>query len=242
LIIRNVSFEFRSKIDKPVWRTFWDAAFFIGSLIPAFIWGVIITNLITGVPIDSKMEFAGSFSDLVKPAALTGGLMGLLLFTFNGAVFLSLRTEGTLLEKVKKLSLKIGVTALVGEFLLLAALLFQGLLFEKVLAGIFTVLSFLLLAAVDILLYYKKNKPAMLIMGLSIVTTVGAAFSSLFPKVMVSSLDPAFSLDIFNAASSRYTLKVITISACILLPVIIIYQAWTYWIFRKRVNSKNLEY
>lgn len=242
LIVRNVSFEFRDKSDSPVWQRIWDWAFVIGSLLPAFIWGMLFTGLLAGIPIDGQSEFAGGFLDLVKPLALAGGLMGFLLFIFHGSVFLLLKTEDALFEKIKKLSLKAGFAAIVFGAIFWGILVFWGHLFAKPLAGVASSLALLALIGVYLLLFSGKYKAAMYISGLSIVLTVAAVFSGLFPAVMVSSLDPAFSLDIYNSASSPYTLKVISISTLILLPVIIIYQAWTYRVFSQRINSKNLEY
>ena len=242
LIVRNVSFEFRDKLDSPAWKNVWDGAFFVGSLIPAFLWGMIFAGLLAGIPINEKADYAGSFLDLIKPVTIAGGFMGLLLFTFHGAVFLLLKTEDDLLEKVKKLSAKVGISAAAGGVILMAWLALQGHAFEKFFTGAASILALLALMAVNLLLFYKKYGTAMYISGLSVVMSVAAIFSGLFPNVMISSLDPAFSLDIYNSASSAYSLKVISICALTLLPIIIAYQAWTYRVFSQRVNSKNLEY
>jgi cytochrome d ubiquinol oxidase subunit II len=242
LIIRNVSLEFRSKLESKTWRGFWDTAFFIGSLLPAFIWGLIITNFLIGIPLNDKSEFVGGFADLVKPLAIAGGLMGLILFTLQGSIFLLLKTEANLFEKVKKLSIKLSLTTFAFGIIFAGYLILQGNVFLKPLTGIAVIIALIALLFVNIFLFYQKYKYAIMASALCILTTITAVFSALFPRVMVSSLNSAFSLDIYNSSSSAYTLKVITICAVTLLPVIITYQAWTYWIFRKRVNSKNLEY
>lgn len=242
LILRGVSFEFRGKVEKTSWKALWDVTLFIGSLVPAFLWGVIFTNLIKGVPLDKNFEFVGNLGDLLTPFALLGGLVGLVLFVFHGSVFLLLRTEGEIFNKIRNAALKIGLAAMGVEIIVLFILLIQGSLFAKPVAGCLGVSSLLLLVISYLMIFYKKYKTAMFSNGLGVVVAVAALFSGLYPKVMVSSLNPDFSLTIANASSSPYTLKVITIVSLTLLPIILGYQIWTYWIFRKRVNSKSLEY
>jgi cytochrome bd ubiquinol oxidase subunit II len=242
LILRGVSFEFRNKVEKASWKALWDTTLFTGSLVAAFLWGVVITNLIKGVPIAKNMEYVGNLGNLLTPMALLGGIVGLVLFIFHGSVFLMLRTEGGIFNKIRKAALKIGLAAISLEIIVLFVVFIQGNLFSKPVAGCFGIVSLLLLVISYSVLFYKKYKIAMFANGLSVVMAVVAVFSGLYPKVMVSSLNSDFSLTIANAASSPYTLKVITIVTLTLLPIILAYQVWTYWIFRKRVSTKDLEY
>ncbi|MFZ5753897.1 MAG: cytochrome d ubiquinol oxidase subunit II [Bacillota bacterium] len=242
LIVRGVAFEFRSKDENPTWRKCWDRMIFAGSLIPALLWGVAMTNLIRGVPIDDKMEYVGTFWDLLSPYTLVGGLAGLLVFALHGAIFLSLKIEGELAERSRKTALGLFIIA-VPVFILLIVLSYsQTDIFTKLGAGLI-----FCGAAVALLLAYwflrsGKSGLAFVFNGLTIVFSTLAIFWGLFPRVMVSSLNPAWSLTIYNASSSSYTLKIMTIAALILVPVVLLYQGWTYWVFRQRVNAKHLEY
>jgi cytochrome d ubiquinol oxidase subunit II len=242
LIGRGAAFEFRSKDDRPAWRNLWDWVIFFGSLVPALLWGVAMANLIRGVPIDASMQYVGSFWDLLSPYALVGGLATLLLFTLHGALFLTLKLEGELVERVRPVALRAG--ALAGPVLLLLAVFSyaQTDIFTKFGAGALLVGTGLVSAAAYWLLRSRRYGWAFAVSGLTVVLYTVANFWGLFPRVMVSSLRPEWSLTIQNASSSPYTLKVMTIVAFILVPIVLAYQAWTYWVFRQRVSAKDLKY
>jgi cytochrome bd ubiquinol oxidase subunit II len=242
LIFRGVSFEFRGKFENKTWKNLWDTALFLGSTIPAFLWGGLLTDLVKGVPIDAQMEFVGGIADLFNPSAVAGGLLGVILFTFHGAVFLLLKTEGTVFNKAFSAARKIGAAAMGAVALMILYLLLKQFLFGKLLSGVAILLVFLTLILSYVFIQRKSFKAAMLTSGLSIFLLVSGVFAALYPNVMVSSLDPDLSLTIVNASASGYALKVMTIAAVTVLPVVIGYQVWTYWIFRKRVNTKELEY
>jgi cytochrome bd ubiquinol oxidase subunit II len=246
LILRGVAFEFRSKDFNPKWRTMWDWAIFIGSFLPALLLGVAFANLAKGVPIDGTMMFTGNLFTLLNPYGLLGGLTAVAVFLFHGAVFLGLKLED---------ELRIRAEALAGKFWLLAVILVVLLgvasFFFTDLRAHLGVAAFILpvLPLVCIMLagWFLRNKRggwAFVMTALTIVTTMLVFFVNLYPRVMISSTDVAFSLDIWNAASSAYTLKVMSIVAAIFVPIVLAYQAYTYWIFRKRVSSgkKDLVY
>lgn len=242
LIVRGVSFEFRSKDDNPTWRALWDWCLWFGSLVPALLWGVAVANLIRGVPIDANMQFVGNFFSLLSPFTVVTGVAFVLLFSYHGALFLNLKVQGELKERIQKLTPRLGLATIIAVVAMAALLLI-----ETDILGKFISLVTLLLAAVALILSYVfasggKHGRAFVATALTIVFTVATVFTGLFPRVMVSSLDPAWSLTIYNASSSFTTLTVMTIVALIMVPIVLAYQVWTYWTFRKPVDTKDLEY
>ena len=242
LIARGVAFEFRSKENYPEWRASWDWLIFFGSVIPAILWGVAVTNLIQGVPIDAKMHYVGSFFDLLSLYTLVGGMTFLAVFSYHGAVYLGLKTEGVLLERAHKAALVAGIFAAVTCLTLVGLTYVKTDLFKSFAAG-----ASLWAAVVSFVVSYtlvKLNRIGwgFIFSGLTILLTTVAFFLGLFPRLMVSNLNPAWSLTIHNASSSPYTLKLMTVAAFILVPIVLAYQAWSYWVFRQRISGKHLEY
>ncbi len=245
LIVRGVSFEFRSKDKNPAWRSLWDWMLFAGSAIPALLWGVAVANLIRGVPIDENMNYVGGFFNLLNPYALLGGLMTLSLFTFHGAIFLNLKTTDDIKEKARSIGMKLWLPTVVIVLAFVVASYFATDMFTR--RGLDPGAP-PVIAAVALLLsgwFLKKDKAgwAFIMTGLTLAFAVITVFIGLFPRVMVSSLNEAYSLTIYNASSSPYTLKVMTIVAVIFVPIVLVYQSWTYWVFRKRVSvDSEMEY
>jgi len=240
LIFRGVAFEFRSRDDNPAWRSLWDWAIFFGSLIPALLWGVAFANIVKGVPINGAMQYTGGFWNLLNPFALIAGLVSLIGFTLLGALYLTLKGNGDMLPRLKK-----WVNALwIAEVIAFAALIVAGYTFSGVFkgfglnAGLILLAALLLLVTVRFLANAGKSGRAFILAALTVLLTVGAIFAQLFPNVMVSSTDIANNLTIYNAASSQYTLSVMSKVALILVPIVLVYTAWSYWIFRKRVSTK----
>lgn len=242
LIVRGVAFEFRSKDENPAWRNAWDWMIFIGSIVPALLWGVAVTNLIKGVPIDGNMHYVGTFFDLLSPYTLLGGLAFLLVFLFHGALFLTLKVEERLVERIRQTAVTVGIAAAIAFLGLLALSYVHTDLFTSSLAGTAFWGAALLFVAGYFLAWRRKYGWGFTLSGLSVILTTVAFFAGLFPRFMVSSLNPEWSLTIHNASSSAYTLKIMTIAALTLVPVVLVYQIWTYWVFRKRVTAKSLEY
>ncbi len=245
LIIRAVSFEFRSKDKNPAWRSLWDWALFAGSAIPALLWGVAVANLVRGVPIDADMNYVGGFFNLLNPYALLGGLMTLSLFTLHGAIFLNLKTTDDIKEKARSIALKLWLPTLIIVVAFVVASYFATDIFTR--TGIDPGFAPLIAAAALLLSGWllKKDHPgwAFIMTGLTLAFVVITVFVGLFPRVMISSLNEAWSLTIYNASSSPYTLKVMTIVAVIFVPIVLVYQSWTYWVFRKRISTDSeLEY
>jgi cytochrome d ubiquinol oxidase subunit II len=245
LILRGVAFEFRSKDDNLTWRKTWDIAIFIGSLLPALLWGVAFANIVRGVPIDASMTYTGTLFTLLNPFALLGGLVTLTLFTLHGALFLSLKTDGIILERVRALLKRIWipvvvlVVAFVG-FSLIETDLFVGF---NLVQGIGLAVAVVALLTTGWMIWQGQLGKAFIGTGLTLVGTVAFLFGGLYPRVMPSSLGSQFDLTIYNAASSPYTLKVMSIVALVFVPVVLLYQGWSYWVFRKRVTMEShLEY
>lgn len=246
LILRGVAFEFRSKNTNPRWRSFWDRCIFIGSLLPAFLFGVAFANMAKGVPIDENMMYTGNLLTLLNPYGLLGGIALVSVFLLHGANFLNLKLKGNLQKRAHDFSRKLWVFA----FVLMLILMVATVIFTDVYSrrGFISIIT-PLMALVMLLLsrYFMGQKRAgwtFITTAITIVLTPVTFFMVMFPRVMVSSLNPAFSLTIYNASSSPYTLKVMTIVALIFIPIVLVYQIWTYYIFRQRikVDPKTLVY
>lgn len=245
LIARGVAFEYRSKQDSPQWRNRWDWVIFIGSFVPALLWGVAISNLIKGVPIDQNMNFTGNFFTLLNPYSLVGGLTAVLLFTLHGSIFLSLKLTDNLLERAQKVAMKLWLPTTVLLFIYVIFGYFDTDMFSKlgINPGLIPILAGLAILSVGYLLKIKREGWAFVMTGITIAFSTITIFMGLFPRVMVSSTNPDWSLTIYNASSSPYTLQVMSIVALIFVPIVLVYQAWSYWVFRKRISTKSkLEY
>ena len=245
LIVRGVSFEFRSKIQNPQWRSFWDWMLFIGSFIPALLWGVAVANLIRGVPIDSNMNYTGGFFNLLNPYALVGGLTTLSLFTLHGALFLNLKTTDAIQAKAQRVAKKLWIPTVVLVLGFVVFGYFDTDMFTAhgISPGISPVIAAAALLMTGWFLQNNKSGLAFVMTGLTIAFATITIFWGLYPRVMVSSLNDAWSLTIYNASSTPYTLKVMSIVAGIFVPIVLAYQGWTYWVFKKRVGeSSELKY
>lgn len=246
LIVRAVAFEFRSKLPHPNWRGLWDFCITAGSLIPAVLWGVAFGNFLRGVPIDAHMNYVGGFWNLLNPYALVAGVASLSLFTLQGSIYLALKTETPLKEAAHKQARGLWIVNVV-VLILLTVLTYREtdiLTQLGVNPGVVPVLGAVAALAVGVMLARGRDGWAFILSTLSILCITATAFMELYPRLMVSSLNPEWSLTITNAASGTYTLQVMSIVAAIFIPLILIYQGWSYWVFRQRVGSKEgkLEY
>ncbi|MBC8080394.1 MAG: cytochrome d ubiquinol oxidase subunit II [Gorillibacterium sp.] len=245
LIARGVSFEFRGKIESERWKKTWDMAIFYGSLLPPLLFGVVFAGLIKGLPIGADKEMRAGLFDMVNGYTLLGGVTVVVLCLVHGLMFTTLRTTGELQTRARvmagKLLLPLGI--LLAGFSVLTFIvtdLFEVRALPLTITGILGAVAFLLAAY---FIFRKKDSWAFGMTGAVIAISFALVFIGLFPRVMVSSIDKAYSLTIHNAASGQYSLKVMTIVALTLLPFVLGYQAWSYFIFHKRVNEKQpLEY
>jgi cytochrome d ubiquinol oxidase subunit II len=240
LIFRGVAFEFRSKDNNPAWRKLWDWSIFTGSLVSALLLGVAFANLARGVPINADMNYVGGFFYLLNPYALLGGITTVLVFTLHGAIYLSLKTTQGLRESAEKTAWRLWIPTVISLLLLLVATYMATDILNRL--GINPgVIPFTGIAAAILAGYFVRRKQ----MGLAFVSTMVVIAATLvtffllmFPDVMISTLDPAYSLTIYNSASSPYTLRIMTYVALVFVPLVLLYQGWSYWIFRKRVRSE----
>jgi cytochrome d ubiquinol oxidase subunit II len=245
LIVRGVAFEFRSKDKNPTWRTVWDWMIFVGSLVPALLWGIAFGNLIRGVPIDANMEYVGTFWTLLNPYALAGGLAALSAFTLHGAVFLSLKTNGEIMERAHAAATRLWLPTVVLVFLFVTAGYFFTEMFMRlgVNPGVVPIAAGAALLSASWFIRRRYHGWAFVMTGLTIVCSAATIVIGLYPRVMVSSLNPDWSLTIYNASSSHYTLTVMSIVAAIFVPIVLLYQGWSYWVFRERIGrEQGLEY
>lgn len=236
LIVRGIAIEFRSKDESPRWRKFWDWAICIGSLIPAILWGVAFANIVRGVPIDAEMHFTGNFFDLINGPAFLGGLVSLSVFLVHGAVYLSIKTEDPVKSYAQAVAKKIWLPAALAVLFLAVEMASAGWL-----PFLASVVAFVALLAGRWLIHREKYGVAFGLNAAAILLTTAAVFLALFPNVLVSSLDPNFNLTIYNSASGTNTLRVMSIVALIFVPIVLLYQAWSYRIFRKRIGGRPEE-
>jgi cytochrome d ubiquinol oxidase subunit II len=245
LIVRGVAFEFRSKDRHPDWRNLWDWMIFVGSLVTPLLWGVAIANIVRGVPIDADMNYVGGFLTLLNPYALLGGLAALAVLTLHGAIFLTLKTKGDMVERARAAARRLWLPAVILSVLSAVATYFATDIFTRlgINPGIVPVGAVAALLAAGWLIRSRREGWAFAMTGLAIALTIITLFMGLYPRLMVSSLNPAWSLTIYNAASSQYTLTIMSIVALVLVPVVLIYQGWSYWVFRERIGREStLEY
>lgn len=244
LIVRGVAFEFRGKHDTACWHNLWDWLIFIGSFLPAFLWGVAVTNLMKGFMINSDKIYMGTFWDLLSLYTIVGGITFVLVFAFHGLTFLSLKIDkkSPIMPRLRFVGTCLGGTAAIFY------------LFCVALTGIYTdvyksssCLGLLLLAAVVFVLAIIARRQdrcgaAFIGSALAVAFTTIGVFVGLFPRILISTMNPEWSLTITNASSSPYTLSIMTVAALIFVPLILIYQGWTYWIFRKRITTNDLKH
>jgi len=237
LILRGVAFEYRGKVDSDSWRRRWDLAIAFGSWVPSVLWGVAFANIVAGVPINANGDFTGTLLTLLNPFGLLGGVVTASLFLLHGLHFVALKTEGEIHERAKAMSLRVApVTIVAGAVFLIWNQLERG----EAWTWIPVLTAAVALVASVLATRAGRDGAAFAATGLAIAAAVLALFGSLFPDVMPSTTDPAFSLTVENASSTPYTLRIMTWVAVIMTPVVLCYQAWSYWVFRKRIGSRHI--
>ena len=237
LIVRGLAFEYRAKRDDATWRARWDLALIVGSVVPSLLWGVAFANILRGVPIDADKEYVGGFFNLLNPYALLGGATTLLLFLAHGAMFISLKTDGRIRHAARDLAWKLGLGA--------AAVAVAFLLWTQLDTGtVGSAVAFVVAAGALVagLLAVRAGREGWAFLGTFVALAVGVAglFLALFPDVMPTSLSDGLGLTTTNASATDYTLKIMTIVAVVFTPVVLAYQGWTYWVFRKRIAVHHI--
>ncbi|WP_039794989.1 cytochrome d ubiquinol oxidase subunit II [Nocardia araoensis] len=237
LILRICAIEYRGKIDDPRWRARCDIGIGIGSWVPALAWGWVFANVVHGVPLNEKKQFAGSVADLFGPYALLGGLATGLLFALHGAMFLVLKTAGEVRDDARRTArlLLAPTVVVVGGFGLWTQLA-HGSGWTWIPLAL-AVLGLVVAAAADLA---QRDGWAFTGTTVTVAAATALLFGSLFPAVLPSTIDAAFDLTIHNASSTPYTLKVMSWAAALVTPVVLVYQGWTYWVFRKRITVEQI--
>ena len=237
LIVRGVAFEYRHKRNEERWQTNWEHAIFWTSLLPAFLWGVAFGNIVRGVKIDENKEYVGTFFDLLNPYALLGGVVTLALFTFHGAVFAALKTLGDIRTRARAMAVKLGLLTMVPA---LGFLVWTQMSRGDGKSLVALVVAVMALAGAVGAVKAGREGWSFGLSGVTIATSMAMFFLALFPNVMPSTLDSAWSLTVTNASSSPYTLKIMTWLAAVATPLVLLYQGWTYWVFRKRIGTQHI--
>ena len=237
LIVRGVAFEFRHQRPGRVWAAWWDRAIVVGTFVPAVLWGVAFANIVRGVPIDADMNFRGTIWTLLNPIGILGGLMTLALFLTHGAMFIALKTDGEIRHRARRLSVYLGAVAAVLAVVFLAwAQVHTGNLASAIL---FVAAAACLVAGIAAAALGREGW-GFLGTFLTLLLAVSGLFEALFPDVMPTTLAGGTTLTTANASATHYTLTVMTIIAAIFTPCVVLYQAWSYWIFRKRIGVHHI--
>lgn len=244
LILRGVSFEFRGKIDSPGWRRLWDACIFIGSALPALLFGVAFGNIFQGIAFDGKGIYQGTLFTLLNPYGLLGGILFLLLFLMHGALWLCIKSDGEFQSRAAAVAKTLWPILLAVAVVFLIATGFFTRLYDNYVKhpALFAVVLLTVLGLLGIKIYIAKAAWFKAWFA-SALTIVGATFFGvigLFPALFPSSIDKAFSLTAHNAASSPMTLKIMLTVALIFVPIVICYQAWAYNLFKGKITPENL--
>ncbi len=246
LIFRIVSIEFRDKVQSRRWRAVWDLGMFLGSLIPAVLFGVAFANIFQGIPIDEKGIYHGTLFTLLNPYGLLGGALFLILFLVHGAVWQAVKTEGNLQKQAVSAANLLWPVLLAIAVLFLAATAYATNLYANYLndPALFLIPIAVVIALLSIKIFLSKKAflRAWISSGVTIFGTTVFGVIGLYPNLLPSSLDPSFGLTIHNSASTPLTLKIMLVVALIFVPFVIGYQTWVYFLFKDRVSPEELSY
>ncbi|MFC7220783.1 cytochrome d ubiquinol oxidase subunit II [Streptomyces polyrhachis] len=233
LIIRGVAFEYRGKRAEERWQRGWEECIFVTSLLIAFLWGVTFAAMLRGIALGKDGVYMGTLGDLFSAYSVLGGATTLVLFTYHGAVFASLKTAGDIQQRARGYAAGIGA--------LTVALSLAFLIWTQVEYGDGWTLALLIIAALALTASIGANRInrngwAFAFSGATVIAAFTLVFVALFPDVMPSSLGPQWSLTVENASSAPYTLKVMTVVSAVFVPLVLAYTGWTYWVFRQRLT------
>lgn len=244
LILRGVSMEFRSKVASPAWRRVWDTCLFVGSAVPALLFGVAFANIFQGLPLDQEHLFQGNLLTLLNPYGLLGGLLFLLFFLVHGALWLAIRTSGDLQARAVRTAAWIWLPLLLTAVAFLVYSAVATELYANYLARPYLFVVILLAVAgllgIRIFLARQEYFKSWFASALAIFSATFFGIVGLFPNLLPSSLGTEFSLTAFNAASSPLTLKIMLVVVVLFIPVVLAYQIWAYTLFRTKVSGEEL--
>ncbi|OBI84252.1 cytochrome d ubiquinol oxidase subunit II [Mycobacterium sp. E740] len=238
MILRVVAIEWRGKIDDPGWRRWADVGIAVGSWVPAVLWGVAFGALVRGLPIDADKRMHAGITDLLNGYTLLGGVATAGLFLFHGAVFVALKTDAAVRQDALRFAgrLALPVTAVLASFALWTQLAYgKNWTWIVLLAAGFAQLGATLRVWRGV-----GEGWAFAYTTIVVAALVTLVFGVLYPNVMPSTLDPAFNLTVANASSSHYTLTIMTWAALVFAPLVLVYQGWTYWVFRQRISADRI--
>jgi cytochrome d ubiquinol oxidase subunit II len=237
LIVRGVAFEYRGKGHSDQWRARWDWSILITSWGLALLWGVAFGNVVRGVALDAEHEYVGTFLDLLNPFALLMGVTTLLLFITHGSVYLALKTTQDVRDRAKTLAVRLGPVTLV---VMAGAVVWQQIVRGTTGSVVLGAIAIVAMLVAVLVTRAGRDGWAFLASAVSTAMLVTSWFASIYPNVFPSTIDPAYSLTIENAASTPYTLTLMSWIALLFVPLILAYQAWSYWIFRKRISVNHI--
>lgn len=239
LIGRGVSFEYRGKHDSAAWRRTWDGLMTVGSVVVPLVIGIILGSLLNGLPVDEDQEFTGSIVDLLQPYPIYFGLTLVVVCLLHGSVFLWLKTSDDLEERSARFASRIAPLAAV---VVLAFVVWTHVVADKgVLINVLQVVAVVAVVAAWWLVHEKAAGWAFVATCVTIATTLLGLFVDLYPRLLVSTTSPSNDLTVVNSASGDYALKLMTIITVVFLPLILLYQGWTYYVFRARVRTEDFE-
>jgi cytochrome d ubiquinol oxidase subunit II len=243
LIIRGVSYEFRGKVDGSRWRKGWDMAITVGNFVPALLFGVAFGNIFAGLPMDGS-GYHGSLLTLLNPYGLLTGLLFVTLFAVHGSLYAAVKTTGALSDRAARLAkafwpVELAVAVCFLAYTGIATKLFDNYLDLPALL-VFPLLAVASLIGIRYFMAGGRFLAAFAASCTTILTVVSTGVAGLFPNLIPSSLDPAYSLTIFNSSSSQYTLKIMTAVALVFVPIVISYKIWVYRIFRAPVTEQEI--
>jgi cytochrome d ubiquinol oxidase subunit II len=246
LILRGVAFEFRSKIDSDSWRKVWDICIFAGSAVPALLFGVAFANIFRGIPIDQNGIYQGSLFTLLNPYGLLGGVLFLIVFLLHGSLWLTTKARGELQQRAVSTANRLWPVLLAVAVIFLAASIFATSLYANYLNNpiLFVVILITVGALVGIKLFLAKQAyfKAWCASALTIVGTTFYGIIGLYPRMLPSNIDAAYSLTAHSSASSPQTLKIMLMVVIFFLPVVLAYQVWAYFLFKGEVTEKDMVY
>jgi len=238
MILRIVAIEWRGKVDDPKWRSWADVGIAVGSWLPAVLWGVAFAALLRGLPVDAHHNVHLSVTDVLNVYTLLGGLATAGLFALHGAVFIALKTADSVRDDALRFAawLSLPVTALVAVFGVWTQLA-HGKAWTWPVLAVAVVAQF---GAITLVWGRSREGWAFLLTTLVVAAVVVLLFGALYPNLVPSTLNPGWSVTIYNASSTPYTLKIMTWAALIFAPLVIAYQGWTYWVFRRRISAEAI--